>query len=177
MATQPSFEHAMTVEEYLSTVFEHDCELVDGEVVERAMGEFEHSFLQGILVTIFNTHRVKWGLICLPEQRVNTRPGRYRVPDLVILKSDAPRERVLTHPPMLIIEILSPEDTLRRATQKVIEYCEFGVENVWVIDPSARVAYLGSKTGIELTHTRMLTINGTPIQINLDELFAELDKI
>ena len=45
MATQPAFEGKVSVEEYLSTVYEHDCEYVDGVIEERDLGEFEHSFI------------------------------------------------------------------------------------------------------------------------------------
>jgi len=177
MATQPVFDPPVSVEQYLSTVFEHDCEYVDGVLEERDLGEFEHAFLQGILTAIFNNHRAEWGIICLPEQRVQTQSDHFRVPDLTILRSGAPRERVLTHPPLLVIEILSPEDTLRRTTAKVAEYLAFGIENVWVIDPNARVGYRGTEAGLELARSGELAIPLLPIQIILADLFAELDKV
>jgi len=52
-----------------------------------------------------------------------------------------PGEDILTHPPLIAIEIMSPEDTIRRAAKKAAEYHQFGIEHVWVIDPQARVAY------------------------------------
>jgi hypothetical protein len=72
MATQSAFDHPVSVEEYLSTVFEHDCEYVDGVIEERDLGEFEHAYLQGVLVSLFNNHRGDWGVYELPEQRVQT---------------------------------------------------------------------------------------------------------
>jgi len=48
MATQPIGERFVSVEEYLSTSYEPDCEYEDGVVVERNLGGFEHSFLQAI---------------------------------------------------------------------------------------------------------------------------------
>jgi len=177
MATQPVFEPPVSVEQYLSTVFEHDCEYVDGVIEERDLGEFEHAFLQGILVAIFNNHRAEWGIICLPEQRVQTQGNHFRVPDLTLLRSGTPRERILTQPPLLVIEILSPEDTLRRTAAKVAEYLAFGIENVWVIDPNARVGYRGTKTGLELARSGELAVPLMPIQITLADLFAELDRV
>ncbi len=177
MATQPVFDPPVSVEQYLSTVFEHDCEYVDGVLEERDLGEFEHAFLQGILTAIFSNHRAEWGIICLPEQRVQTRSDRFRVPDLTVLRSGAPRERILTHPPLLVIEILSPEDTLRRTAAKVAEYLAFGIEHVWVIDPNARVGYRGTEAGLELSRSGELAIPETPIRIILADLFAELDRV
>jgi len=177
MATQPAFDHPVSVEEYLSTVFEHDCEYVDGVIEERDLGEFEHAFLQGILTALFTNHRSDWGVICLPEQRVQTQRDRFRVPDLTILRSGAPRERILTKPPLLVIEIQSPEDTLRRTATKAAEYLAFGIEHIWIIDPAARVGYRGTSDGLELARSGELAISETPIRIVLAELFAELDKV
>jgi Uma2 family endonuclease len=177
MATQPVFDPPVSVEQYLSTVFEHDCEYVDGVIEERDLGEFEHAFLQGVLAAIFNNHRSEWGVICLPEQRVQTQRDHFRVPGITILRTGLPRERILTHPPLLVIEIQSPEDTLRRTAAKAIEYLAFGIEHVWVIDPNARVGYRGTAGGLELARSGELSIPETPIRIVLGDLFAELDRV
>jgi Uma2 family endonuclease len=177
MATQPAFDKPVGVEEYLSAVYEHDCEYVDGIIEERDLGEFEHAFLQGILVALFNNHRAEWGIVCLPEQRVQTQPDHFRVPDLTILRAGTPRERILTHPPLLVIEILSPEDTLRRIAAKAAEYLAFSIEHVWIIDPTARVGYRGTANGLELARSGELSIPESPIRIVLADLFAELDRV
>ena len=177
MATQPAFDHPVSVEEYLSTVFEHDCEYVDGILEERDLGEFEHSYVQGLLVTLFNNHRGDWGVYALPEQRVQTQKGHFRVPDVAILKIGAMREPILTRPPLLVIEIQSPETPLSRTRTKAVEYLAFGIEHVWVIDPAARVAYRGTANGLELVRDGELTIPETPIHVVLADLFAELDLV
>lgn len=177
MATQPAFDTSVSVEQYLSTVFEHDCEYVDGVIEERDLGEFEHAFLQSFLGSIFVAHRAEWGIVTVTEQRVQTQRDHFRVPDLAILRAGTPRERILTHPPLLVIEIQSPEDTLRRTAAKTAEYLAFGIENVWVIDPAARVAYRGTSDGLELVRSGELTITDSPIRIVLGDLFAELDRV
>jgi len=176
MATQPTFDKPVSVEDYLSTVYEHDCEYVDGVIEERDLGEFEHSFLQLFLGSIFVAHRAEWSIVAVSEQRIQVKPDSFRVPDLTVLRAGAPRERILTHPPLLVIEIQSPEDTLRRTAAKAAEYLAFGIEHVWVIDPAARVAYRGTAEGLELVRTGELTIPESPIRIVLSDLFAELDR-
>jgi Uma2 family endonuclease len=176
MATQPVFDKPVSVEEYLSTVYEHDCEYVDGVIEERDLGEFEHAFLQLFLGSIFVAHRAEWGVVSVTEQRVQTQRDHYRVPDLAVLRKRLPRERILTRPPLLVIEILSPEDTLRRTAAKAAEYRAFGIEHVWVIDSTARVGYRGTADGLELSRSGELTIPETPIRIVLADLFAELDR-
>ena len=177
MATQPIGDRFISVEEYLSTGYEPDCEYEDGVVVGRNLGEFEHSLLQTILATIFTNNMDAWGVFALTEQRVQTAVTKFLIPDVCVLRLSAPTEDILTHPPLIAIEIMSPEDTMRNARTKAAKYLQFGVEHVWVIDPNARVAYRGVGDSLELVRSGELTIPDTPIRIVLADLFAELDKV
>ena len=177
MATQPAYHKPVSVEEYLSMEFEHDCEYVDGVIEERDLGEFEHSYVQGLLTTLFNNKRRDWGVFALPEQRVQTQKTHFRVPDVSILREGTPREPILTHPPFLVIEVQSPDQPMRRTSAKAAEYLAFGIEHVWVIDPYARVAYRGTAQGLELVRTGELSVPESPICIVLEDLFAELDRV
>jgi Uma2 family endonuclease len=171
------YDKPISVEEYLSTVYEHDCEYVDGIIEERDLGEFEHSFIQLFLGSIFVAHRSEWGIVAVSEQRIQIKPNRFRVPDLTILRAGATRERILTHPPLLVIEIQSPEDTLSRTSAKAAEYRAFGIEHVWVVDPYARVGYRGTAKGLELVRSGELSIPDTRIHVVLSDVFAELDRV
>jgi Uma2 family endonuclease len=179
MATQPApaFEKPVSVEEYLSMIFEHDCEYVDGTIEERDMGEFEHAYVQGLLISLFFKNREAWGVYPLPEQRVQTQKTHFRVPDIAILREGTPREGILTHPPLLVIEVQSPDVPLRRTETKALEYLAFGIEHVWVIDPYARVAYRGTPTGLELLRSGELAIPETSICVVPASIFAELDRV
>ena len=177
MATQPIGDRFIPVEEYLSTGYEPDCEYDDGVIVERNLGEFEHSFLQIFLGTILTNNMDSWGVFGLTEQRLQIKSQRFLVPDVCVLRLGTPREKILTRPPLVAIEIMSPEDTIRRASAQAVEYLEFGIEHVWVIDPSARVAYRGTPSGLELIPSGELAVPGTPILIRISELFEKLDRI
>jgi Uma2 family endonuclease len=177
MATQPISERFVPLEEYLSTSYEPDCEYDDGVVVERNLGEFEHAFLQTILATIFTNNMEEWGVFGLTEQRVQIAARRFLVPDLCVLRLGSPTEDILTLPPLIAIEILSPEDTIRRAAKKAADYLQFGIEHVWVIDPQARVAYRGTATTLERIPSGELAVTGTSILIRVAELFEKLDRI
>jgi Uma2 family endonuclease len=168
---------SISIEEYLGSSFEYDCEFVDGTIVERTGGEFDHSFLTAALgARLFNQCRDS-GLVGLISVRVQTALRYIRVPDLAVLRAGAPRERVLTTPPLLVVEIQSPEDTLRRTSIKSAEYLAFGIEHVWVIDPDARVAYRGTANGLELVRDGELSIPGTSIRVSVQEIFADLDRV
>jgi Uma2 family endonuclease len=177
MATQPIGDRFIPVEEYLSTGYDPDCEYDNGVIVERNLGEFEHSFLQILLGTIFTNNMDSWGVFGLTEQRVQIKPRKFLIPDVCVLRVGSPREKILTHPPLIAIEIMSPEDTIRRTAAKAIEYRAFGVEHVWVIDPTARVAYRGTASGLQLVLSGELSVPGTPILVRIGDLFEKLDRM
>src|ERR1700722_17541010 len=58
------------VEEYLRTSYRPDCDYVDGEVLERNVGEHDHSDLQTELAYYFRARRKQWRLHAVVEQRV-----------------------------------------------------------------------------------------------------------
>ena len=176
MATQPIGDRFVPVEEYLSTVYEPDCEYDNGVIVERNLGETEHAYLQTLLATLFTVHAAEWNVLAFTEQRVQITSDRFLVPDVCVTRLGAPWERILTKPPLIAIEVMSPEDTVRRASAKAREYLEFGVEHVWVIDPSARVAYIGTSSGLELVRSGELSVADPAILVSVSELFEKLDK-
>ena len=181
MATQPAFHSEaeaplVTVEEYLHAVYQPDCDYVDGRIEDRNVGEYDHGYLQILLGYLFMQNRDAWGVRALTEVRTRVGPSRFRVPDLSVLRAGAPREPILTHPQLIAIEILSPEDRLSRIQSKIDDYLAFGIENIWIFDPERRAAWIATSTGLHLVQTGELTVPGTPIRVVLSELFAELDR-
>jgi Uma2 family endonuclease len=179
MATQPvpEFEEPfVTVEEYLHTVYSPDCDYMDGRLEDRNVGEHDHGYLQALLATLFTNNRTAWGVRAVADVRIQVSHSHFRVPDLSVLRADAPKERILTHPPLIVIEILSPEDRLSRFHDKLDDYLAFGVENIWVLDPERRVARTAQNGELHIVRSGELTLPGTPIRVVLSELFAELDR-
>jgi len=179
MATLPICESEpslVTVEEYLLTVYEPECDYVDGRLEDRNVGEYDHGLLQVWLGALFMRHRDEWKIRVVTDVRTQVKLTRFRCPDVLVQRADAPREQILTHPPLIAIEILSPEDRLSRFRVKVDDYVTFGVENIWVIDPATRSAMTADRFGLHPVETGELAIAGTPIRVDLNELFAELDR-
>ena len=58
------------VEEYLHTSYDPDCDYVDGEVVERNVGEWDHSELQTAIASYFYALRKRLQIFTVVEQRV-----------------------------------------------------------------------------------------------------------
>lgn len=164
------------VSEYLSQTYEPDCDFVDGELEERNMGEELHSELQNILARIFGNRRHEWAVRSLTEARVQVASNRYRIPDLCLVPRNRARGRVITYAPLLCVEVLSPEDRLARVQVRVNDFAELGVRTIWVINPWERIAYYASPDGFDRVTDGVLRVPGTPIEISLAEVFAELDE-
>jgi Uma2 family endonuclease len=161
--------------EYLSTSYRPDRDLVDGQLIERNMGEFDHSKLQMALAAWFHNRQREWNIHALPEQRVQVARDRFRIPDICIISRDQPIEQIITHPPLICIEILSKDDSLHSMRARINDYLDFGVVNIWILDPVARDAYICDRTGLHAPQTAVLEVPNTPISIPLPDLFAELD--
>lgn len=178
MATaMPSSEELWTVREYLRTSWSPDREFVDGRIEERNLGEKERSIIQRYLTFLFMLKRAEWGVEVFPELRTQTQSRRFRVPDVLVIRVEDKFERYITRPPLIAIEILSPEDSVSAMQGKVAEYRTFGVENIWVIDPEPRIAYRYAGAALEEVRTGDLTVPETPIRVVLSEMFAELDRV
>ena len=176
MATLPNTEELWTVREYLRTSWSPDREYVDGRIEERNLGEKEHSILQRFLTVLFAIKRVDWQVEVYPELRTQTQVSRFRVPDVLVMRKEDQFARYVTTPPLIAIEILSPEDTLTAMRAKAAEYREFGIEHIWIVDPEPRIAYRYVDGGLEEVRSGELTVSGTPIRVVLNDLFAELDR-
>lgn len=176
MATLPNTEELWTVREYLRTTWSPDREFVDGRIEKRNLGEKEHSIIQRFLTGLFWIKRNEWGVAVFPELRTQTKATRLRVPDVLVTPTGDEFERYITRPPLIAIEILSPEDTLAAMRDKAAEYRSFGIEHIWIIDPEPRIVYRYTGTGLEEVKTGELNVPGTPVHVVLEEMFAELDR-
>jgi len=158
------------VEEYLATEYEPDCDYVDGELVDRNVGEKDHSKVQTRLTALLFNQRGKLGIHVFTEQRVRIGPRRFRVPDICVVVGKEPEEQVFTAPPFLCIEVLSPEDRASRVQEKLDDYFAFGVQCVWVIDPRRRRAYIHSTSGV-MEAKEGLETDDPKISVDLREIF------
>jgi len=147
-------------EAYLRTVYEPDCEYDDGVVVERNVGEPDHSWFQAALAAYFFSRRKTWGIEVFTEVRHKLRSGRYMLPDVC----------VICGPPVVWIEILSPEDRPMRVNKKIRELLEFGAGNIWIIDPETLEAEIHTVEGSTPVADGVLRVPGTPIEVLLNSL-------
>ncbi len=169
MATQVR----ISLQEYLETSYRPDREYIDGEVRERNAGKWEHARLQLLLGSWFADHESQWQVMASTEQRTRVASSRVRVPDLVVV-SAGPQPDVIDKPPVLIVEILSPDDTYSDLEERVNDYRRMGVAAIWAIDPRTRSGRMC--IGDDWKAARRLEVPGMPIFVELDDLFANLER-
>lgn len=162
----------ITIAEYLTTSYRPDREFIDGELQQRNVGKRTHARTLALLAGWFGNHECEWSAITLLAERIQVSPTRVRIPDIV-LTSLAPQPEVLVDPPLLIVEILSPEDTYFSLEERTRDYQRMGVETVWIIDPRTRTARICQ--GRSWTEEIRLTVPGTPIFLDLPEILRDLD--
>jgi Uma2 family endonuclease len=156
--------------EYLATAYQPDCEFEDGVLLERHVGTEKHSWLQMAIGAFIFRRRRRWNVNVYPEQRNLVRPGKYKIPDICVVAGPRPETPIFQVPPLIAIEILSPEDRPVRVDRTIGEWLAFGVAYVWVIDPETLESVLHTAQGRMDVEDATLRVPGTPIEIPLRQL-------
>lgn len=165
----------VSVDEYLKTEYDPDCDYVDGEILERNLGERDHGELQGEIYAYFKARSRELRVYPFIEQRLQTGPSRFRVPDVCLVAGAKPQEQVFTRAPLVVIEILSAEDRMSRMQQKIDDYLAFGVQHVWLVDPKSRRAWVCSADGMREAKDGILRTADPAIELPLTEIFRAID--
>jgi len=165
------------VEEYLNTSYHPDCDYVDGQILERNMGEKPHSRLQGFFAAFFRSREDEWNIEVLTEQRLQINPTRYRIPDVMVTSLEGPDELIVRTPPILCVEIFSSKDRPRKTQERADDYARIGVQATWAIDPWRHRAYAAAADGVLHEEPGALRVAGTPISITVAAVFDELIRL
>jgi len=120
------------------------CELVDGTLVEKAVGQYE-SRLAAVLIYFLESFldQNNLGIVYGADATLRLMPGLVRIPDVSFVSwrrlpgRELPAEPIPDLTPDLAVEILSAGNTVAEMRRKVREYFDSGVRLVWLIDPVA----------------------------------------
>lgn len=136
-------QNRLTLEEFLALPQDDiTYEFVDGEAQPKMSPKYFHSSLTGYLFVLLhpwsqNRGRVaiEWS-VKLKRQEKDWVP----VPDLLYISDDRLNADWIENvacpvPPELAIEIISPEQSYGKMSEKAVDYIKAGVLRVWVIDP------------------------------------------
>ena len=155
----------VSIEEYLTSVYDPDVDYVDGELEDRYVGEKDHAKLQKTIMRLFEKLNAEWFVIF--ETRMRVSETRFRVPDVCVYERE-PDEQVFTAPPLVVVEVLSPDDRMSRMQRKLDDYYTMGCRNIWILDPWEKRAFEYNGTATTEIHDK-LSVAG--FDINLSEIF------
>jgi Uma2 family endonuclease len=144
LTTQP-----ITPEQLAMMPNDKEFELVDGQLVERKMGN-KSSWIASELAFRLRQHVDKyhlgWVFLFEAGYRLNpVRPNNVRKPDVSFVRfgrlpNEEPADAFDYLAPDLAVEVTSPGDTVHELDEKIEEYLEAGVRMVWVINSEQRTA-------------------------------------
>lgn len=141
-------------------------ELIDGVLVEKAMGYRESLYAISLLKFLIPfVDAGNLGVLAAPDALMRLRAGRLRLPDVsfaawaTLPSDDAHLLPFADYAPDLAVEVISPENTRRELAVKRADYFAAGTRLVWQIDPDARTVevFTGPATSTVLTAADILT--------------------
>ncbi|HVS40295.1 MAG TPA: Uma2 family endonuclease [Gemmataceae bacterium] len=163
------------------------CELVDGVLVEVAMG-FRESLLAlalGHLLYAF-VHPRNLGLVTGEHGTVRLFPGLVRIPDVAFASWDrvpgrrVPDEAMPLMAPDLAVEVLSEGNTPGEMARKRHDYFSAGARLVWLAEPRLRIVDVCTSESQVVRLTPADVLDGGDVlpgfQLPLRDWFAELDR-
>lgn len=162
-------------------------ELVDGTLVEKAMG-WQESLLAGVIMQWLNNYldQHKIGVATGPDGMTRLFSDTVRGPDVAFVAwSRLPGGRIPTDPipnlvPNLVIEVLSPSNTYSEMSRKRREYFHAGVELLWMVDHRSRTVTVFHSPQDALVVAEGQMLGGGKVlpdwQVDVAELFSRLDR-
>ncbi len=159
-------------------------ELIDGVLVEKAMGARESLMATILISMLYNFVRPRnLGVVTAPDAIMRVHEGRNRLPDVSytswesVPSSDAHLQPVFDFAPGLVVEILSEGNTKKEITRKRREYFHKGVQLVWIIDPKKKTVAVFTDPTTHTLLTESDTLTGDPVlpgfTLSLSEFFND----
>jgi Uma2 family endonuclease len=159
------------------------CELVDGVLVEKPMGQYESrlaALIIHLLYTFLDKHEL--GIVLAPDGPMRLAAGSVRLPDVAFVSwakfpdRKVTPDAILDRAPDLAIEVLSKSNTRKEMERKLAEYFAAGTALVWYIDPKTRTAVAYTAPDQGRTHTENEPLDASPVlpgfNLSLRELFS-----
>ncbi len=144
-----------------------------GEAIQKPAADSLHAATQWIVMVLLHAR----GWIVAPEVTLKLVPDAEPIPDAIASREKLPA-LYITRPVEICIEILSPEDRLKKTMEKGRHYLEWGIENVWIVDPRSRTAWMMTSEhpdGVWVHPDGKLVAGDTGIA--LPAIFAEVDRM
>jgi Uma2 family endonuclease len=155
----------VTPEQYLAMHFEREPELVHGELVERCLPNLSHGRIQQRLAV-----RLDGAGFCCTEVRMRLAEDLYRIPEVAVFEGGGPNQEIPTSPPLLIVEVSSPDDRLHDLLQRFEDFRAWGVQHMWLVEPELKKLYVYDRGS--LTEVAQLVLPEFAFAVSASDLFG-----
>jgi Uma2 family endonuclease len=160
------------LDEYLQNIDNTRCEYVDGILIDKPVPTWMHAALQAWISVLIMRGWPQY--IAGGEVHSRLRETEFRLPDVAVqLRDIAQKEGYAKQPPLLCVEILSPEDRLGATFAKCERYHDWGVPTSWIVDPVKRRAWSYERAGEPIPATE--TLDAGDIHLLLADVFSIFD--
>jgi Uma2 family endonuclease len=178
-------EHLMTAAELLETPGLGRCELVQGELIRMSPAGFEHGRIAAECAAILCDYVRPRGLGVVTGAEtgfhIGHDPDTVRAPDAAFTRAERlPAMRVrgfFPEAPDLAVEVLEPDERVRKVLTKVQDWLHAGCRLVWVVDPETTTVtvYRGRDQIAVLGSSDILTGDDVlpDFSVPVEEIFAE----
>ena len=161
----------LTIEQFESVYGEEKpaYEYWDGIAIQKPMPTIFHSLLQIVLETLLHVR----GLIAAVEVRIKLDPTKEPVPDVIAgerLQAPYPKR-----PMPIVVEILSPGDSLQQVRRKCQFYADQQIPGIYVFDPEDRTSDRWNAARKALEPVNAIEIPGQT-QLPVSEIWSALDE-
>ena len=159
------------------------CELVEGTLVEKAMG-YEESQIASLLSMFLNifVRQRKLGIVTGADGTIRLFPGLVRIPDVAFASWSCfpdrkrPKDPIPQIAPDLVVEVLSKSNTKAEIARKLSEYFGVGVRLVWLVDIRKETVRVHTAVDQSVLIKKGQVLDGGAVlpgfRLPLDELFA-----
>jgi Uma2 family endonuclease len=144
----------ITIEEFerLPAALAHNHELVDGELVDVSGNTEYHNGLRDLLVALLLPLVSERKLGIIRSEQEYDFGGNAHGPDVSFIGAAKVhlierKRRVQRFVPDLAIEIVSDNDPLKGLLAKAVRYRQCGTQEVWILSPDTRHAFVLSEAG------------------------------
>ena len=161
----------LSVEEYLNTSYDPDVEYLDGVLVERIVGDEDHSNVQSNI--IFWLRSKYKNIKVYPEFRSRLTPTRFRLPDVCVSLTKPSSKRALLEPAFLAIEILSEDDRMTRVIEQLEEFEANGTPHIWVFDPRRKKMFRFHGHALEEVEGDVIATDDPWLELTREEIFQD----
>ena len=134
-----------------------------------------HSAIQQFFFVYFESLKRQLGVRVRPDLRVQVAARNFRIPDVTLLRAEAPFVRVASEAPLLCIEVMPEDDREDELLEKVADYVGDGRGGDLNRRSSEADDGDGGCAGLHVVEVFQLP--GTSVRITAAELFAEVEEL